>query len=57
MYISVILDTPKGKPNLKEPWNENIELLAVFQSNFGKYDIIYNGAVHAIMSDDEFKDL
>ncbi|XP_037816084.1 decapping nuclease DXO homolog [Lucilia sericata] len=49
-------DSPGKPPNLDEPYDENIELVGVHRSNFGKYDIIYSGEIQGIISQDEIKD-
>ncbi|XP_065361455.1 uncharacterized protein LOC135955084 [Calliphora vicina] len=49
-------DSPYNQPNITKPWNENIELLAVFRSNLNKYDIFYSGPVQAIMAKEQFDD-
>ncbi|XP_037816082.1 uncharacterized protein LOC119606587 [Lucilia sericata] len=51
-----LADSPHDQPNIKEPWNENKELLAVFRSNLKKYDIIYSGSVQGIIAKQNFKD-
>ncbi|KAM7363324.1 decapping and exoribonuclease protein Rai1-like isoform 4-T6 [Cochliomyia hominivorax] len=50
------LNTANVIPDIKKPWNEKIEFLGVFQSDLGKFDILYNGSIHAILSEEEFKE-
>ncbi|KAM7363322.1 decapping and exoribonuclease protein Rai1-like isoform 2-T7 [Cochliomyia hominivorax] len=52
----VFADTANVIPDIKKPWNEKIEFLGVFQSDLGKFDILYNGSIHAILSEEEFKE-
>lgn len=44
-------------PNTNGPCDQNINLIGIYRSNFGKYDVIYNGEIHGILAEEEFKDL
>ncbi|KAI8117579.1 Decapping nuclease DXO like protein [Lucilia cuprina] len=48
-------DSPGKPPKLDEPCDENIKLVGIHRSNFGKYDIICSGEIQGIISQDEIK--
>ncbi|XP_065357945.1 decapping nuclease DXO homolog [Calliphora vicina] len=49
-------DSPDNPPNIDEPGDDNIKLVGIQRSNFGKYDIIYTGEIQGIDSNEEIKD-
>ncbi|XP_065354416.1 decapping nuclease DXO homolog [Calliphora vicina] len=49
-------DSPDNPPKIDEPYDDNIELVGIHRSNFGKYDIIYSGEIQGIDSNEEIKD-
>ncbi|XP_065361433.1 uncharacterized protein LOC135955066 [Calliphora vicina] len=49
-------DSPDKPPKIDEPCDENIQLIGIHRSNFGKYDIIYSGEIQGIDSNEEIKD-
>ncbi|XP_037816076.1 decapping nuclease DXO homolog [Lucilia sericata] len=49
-------DSPDKPGKTNEPCDENIVLVGVHRSNFGKYDIIYSGEIQGIISQEKIKD-
>ncbi|TMW51784.1 hypothetical protein DOY81_003122 [Sarcophaga bullata] len=54
---NVFTESPKDKPKINEPCDENKLLIGVHQSSLGKFDILYSGLMQGIQTNVEFKDI